>query len=553
MSTNPATGVYGSGQMFTVQVVLNTAGQKVNAAEGTLSFSPKELSVVSITKGSLFNLWTAEPSFSNTAGTISFSGGNPSGYSGSGGAVISITFRTLGSGTSRVSFQNGAVLAADGRGTNVLTSMNGGSYTVSAQTSEPAPERIVEYIAPSNTPAAPIVRSDTHPDSSSWYASTVASLAWNLPSGVTGVRTLLDKNPTSVPSRLYETPISSITLDDLDEGESFFHIQFRNDDGWGKVAHYRLAVDTQPPKGFSFALPDDADLSNPEQVLVYAVEQSTSPLSRLLITIDGGDPIEYQLEAETGEITLPSLKPGYHSIVADVFNQAGNNTIATISFTILAFDKPVFTEYPNTIDRDVIPVIQGKTRPNATVRVTFTQVGAGVSSSDAPRVYEVQSDDSGIFTVIPDGRLQYGVYELVAEATDRFGAQSELSEAIRFVVTEPGYVQFGAFAISFLSIVIPLIAMTALLVLVLWFTYVRLRLMKVGVVRESREALSILATEFDHLHDVLLKEADNIVQSRKTNKLTKSEEELVERMTQALNLSESRVTKEITDVSDIVT
>ena len=68
---SPATGGYTAGSTFTVQVVINTEGAGVNAAEGTLSFNPSELSVVSVSRGaSIFNLWTQEPSFSNGAGTI---------------------------------------------------------------------------------------------------------------------------------------------------------------------------------------------------------------------------------------------------------------------------------------------------------------------------------------------------------------------------------------------------------------------------------------------------------------------------------------------------
>ena len=82
LSVSPGTGVYTAGQTFTVRVVVNTAGANINAAEGTLSFKPEELSVVSVAKGSIFNLWTADPSFSNSAGTVTFSGGTPTGYTG---------------------------------------------------------------------------------------------------------------------------------------------------------------------------------------------------------------------------------------------------------------------------------------------------------------------------------------------------------------------------------------------------------------------------------------------------------------------------------------
>ena len=103
LSITPATGVYTTGQAFSVQVVVNTAGTPVNAADGTVSFNPRELSVLSVTRAtSIFNLWTGEPSFSNSAGTVSFSGGVPTGYTGVNGSVMSITFKSLTSGAARV-------------------------------------------------------------------------------------------------------------------------------------------------------------------------------------------------------------------------------------------------------------------------------------------------------------------------------------------------------------------------------------------------------------------------------------------------------------------
>ena len=208
LSVSPNTGVYTAGQTFSARVVVNTGSDSINAADGTLSFNPKEITVVSISKGSIFSLWTAEPSFSNSAGTITFSGGSPSGYKGSGGTIITITFRAAAAGSPKVSFSSGSVLAADGRGTNVLTSMNGGSFTIAAAGAGTAPEpEVIEYVAPANTPAAPAVESSTHADQELWYNQKTAELTWSLPSDVTAVRTLLDENSGSIPTRVYDTPI----------------------------------------------------------------------------------------------------------------------------------------------------------------------------------------------------------------------------------------------------------------------------------------------------------------------------------------------------------
>ncbi len=545
LSVSPGTGVYAAGQTFTARVVVNTSGANINAAEGTLSFKPGELSVVSVSKGTIFNLWTAEPSFSNTAGTISFSGGTPTGYTGSNGTVLSVTFRTKGAGSPRVNFANGSVLAADGRGTNVLTGMNGGSFTVTAETSSPTPETVIEYVPPANTPAAPSVTSGTHPDQALWYKEKTARLSWSLPSGVTAVRTLLDERSSSVPTRVYDTPIDSIELS-LEEGVQYFHVQFKNADGWGKVTHYRLAVDTLAPTRFELSLPADVDLSNPIQTLVASTADATSKVLKFKVQIDGAEPIEIIDTENTGTITLPSLTPGYHTVVVEAFDEAGNSTIGSLSFTILAFDKPVFTEVPSVISAGVIPVFKGATRPNAEVIVTFSRVGAN------PIDTSVRSDANGAFTFIPDTALQEGVYDITARAVDQYGAQSEMSDPVRVAVQAPGYLRVGSFLVNVLSVLVPLIALSGLLLVTFVYTVRRTRRMRRGVAREAHEVVTVLEREFGSLATLIAQSSQSLQASRKTGKLTKAEDEFFTELTAALTTAQATIVKEVTDVEDIV-
>lgn len=552
LSVSPATGVYSSGETFSVRVVVDTAGESINAADGTLSFSPNELSVVNVSKGSIFGLWTADPQFSNSAGTITFSGGTPQGYSGSAGTVLNITFRAKGSGSTRVQFSSGSVLAADGRGTNVLSNMSGGSYTISAVTEDPEPEAIIEYVPPDNTPAAPKITSATHPDPERWYAQKTAELAWTLPSDVTAVRTLLDKRPSSIPSKVYEDPISEITLEDLDEGEQYFHLQFQNADGWGSVTHYRLAVDTVPPRDLRLTIPEAADLSNPNQTIQVDVDEETSGVRRYIVQLDGGEPFEYIDETGSSTIELTDLTPGYHTAVVEAFDAAGNSTVGNLSFTISAFAKPQFTEYPAEINEDVIPVIKGTTKPQAEVTVTIEQVGVGRSKASAVETYTVMSNADGVFTVIPEGTFSLGVYELTAVATDERGAQSEPSDSVRMAVQRPGYLQLGSWAVSVLSVFVPLVALLGIAVVGVWYLILILRRTKRSVEREAGEAQQILTKEFDALQAELHKHRTELTNSRKTKKLTKTETQVLDALERSLQQSRQRVKKEISDVEDIV-
>ncbi|MDA8596749.1 cohesin domain-containing protein [Candidatus Pacebacteria bacterium] len=547
LSVSPQTGVHTVGGVFSAQVRVNTGGEAINAAEGTLRFDPQKITVLSVSKGSIFNLWTADPTFSNSAGTISFGGGaTPPGYSGSSGAVISITFKAQSAGDAKVSFTSGSVLAADGRGTNVLTSMGSAAFTIAAA-GVPAEPEVIEYVAPANTPGLPSITSTSHPDPAAWYQATDATLNWSVPAGVTSVRTLIDGSSGSIPTKVYETPIRTISLD-LEEGVQYFHLQFRNEDGWGRVAHYRLAVDTESPTQFDISLPDGADLSNPVQTLVLNTVDEPSGVSRYEVQLDGGEPYEYIDETGSSTITLPALSPGKHTVVIEAFDAAGNSRVATFSFTILSFDRPEFTEYPSRINTDVIPVISGVTRANAEVTVTVRKV----SGSTEPQTYTMVSDEAGVFTFIPDSYFELGVYELTATAIDEFGAQSEESDPIRIAVEEPGYLQIGGFLVSVLSVLVPLLGLLILLILGLLYIVRRLRNIKSTVAGETEEALAVLRSEFAQLRATLRTESDELAASRKGGKLTKAETQLVEAVEVAMKESEQRVKKEVSDVDDIV-
>lgn len=545
LSLSPSTGVYTANGTFSVRVVVNTQGKPINAADATLSFNPRELSVVSVNRsGSIFNLWVTEPAFSNSAGTINFSGGLPSGYTGSGGNIMTVTFRAAGAGTARVGFTKGSVLANDGRGTNVLTAMNGGTYTIQAQAVAPEPEEI-EYIAPANTPAAPKVTSETHANPTKWYTANEAVLNWALPSGVTAVRTLLNEIPTTVPTKVYENPIRTITLADLPEGESYFHIQFRNADGWGKVTHYRLAVDSANPTKIEISHPEGANLADPVQTLLVKVEDETTKVKRFKVKVDSAEPFDYLDETGSSTILLPTLEPGYHSVIIEAFDEAGNSIVGTYSFTLEAFNKPVFTEFPTEINEEVIPVIKGLTRPRSEVEVTVSRVGG------EPSLYSVTSDEAGEFIFIPEGTFSNGVYELSAQATDEFGAKSDVSDTVRIAVQQPGFLRVGSLIVSVLSVVVPLLVLVIALVLGLWYLLLYSRRFRKRVGVESTEALEILHSEFSALQTTLHEQESSLRETRKTNKLTKAESAMIEVLDKALQTSQRKVEKEIVDVTKL--
>ncbi len=551
LNVSPATGVYAVGTPFTISVRVNTSGASVNAADGVLTFNPKELQVVSVSRaGSVFNLWVEEPAFSNSAGTISFGGGlMGSGYTGNAGTIMTATVRAVGAGTPKIQFRNGTVTAFDGQGTNVLTAMNGGSFTIAAAADAPAPE----YIPPANTPQAPQVKSSTHPDSAAWYKDTTAKLSWSIPQGVTAIRTLLDKSSGSVPTVVYDEIITEKTVDDLPQGISYFHIQFKNADGWGRITHYRLAVDSEAPKDFVIT---ETESETAETMLLFVVDDA-SPITEFKVQLDGGESISVPgaKEGATTTYALPHLMPGYHTVSAEAIDSAGNTRIATYAFTVAAFEKPQFTEYPNRINTEVIPALKGVTRPNATVFVEVKRVDGETLVAlpdDIATAHGVTvADADGAFTYIPDGPFAEGVYEIRAVARDEDGRVSEPSEPVRVIVEVSGIVAFGTALVRVLSVIVPLIALILLLIFGSWYLWHRLVLWKRRVAKEANEAEAELTKEFHAIITNLNAHVDALKLSRK-NKLLKAEEELIAALEQDLKTAQARIGKEIADIEKAV-
>jgi Cohesin domain len=136
---SPDIGVYTIGEIFEIKVLADTGGQKINAAEAELTFNPDALEVQRIlTHDSILESWPTPPVFSNEKGTVRFSGWTKRNYEGKDGLLVTIRFKAKTSQSSNAYLAAGAILAADGRGSNIITSMKSGLYTVGAQHVVPA-------------------------------------------------------------------------------------------------------------------------------------------------------------------------------------------------------------------------------------------------------------------------------------------------------------------------------------------------------------------------------------------------------------------------------
>lgn len=538
LSLSPSTGVYTAGSTFLIRVLVNTGGTAINAAEGKLHFNNAELSVVSVSEaGSIFNLWTTEPEFSNGAGTITFGGGSPKGYIGSAGQIFTITFKALRESTSRVDFTSGVILAADGRGTNIVSSLNGGVYTIGSQKTTPPPE----YVVPDNTPGAPVVTSSTHPDGGTWYTSKDVVFSWKVPSDVTNVRLTADHNAHTIPTVFYDSPITGKTLKDFDEGAWYLHVQFKNDNGWGKITHFPFNIDATKPESFTITEVTGSDPTDPRVAFRFDAVDTVSGISDYEIQMDGGDTVSWHDDGPH-IYHINDLEPGQHTMVVRALDKAGNSLVESTTFTVEALVAPVITDYPSELASGSTLVIRGKAIPDSAVNIFVKE------HAEEPKTFTVPADSTGAFTFIMDDKLADGTYQVWAQVSDGRGAKSADSKEVTVLVRPIGFIRIGNLAVSFLSVAIPLIALVVLAALLLLYGARRVREFRRAVRKEVTEAEEVLHESFTKLHFSVQEHVKKLEVARKRRDLTKEEEHMVSNLNKALNEAERVVSKEIRDI-----
>jgi hypothetical protein len=349
---SPATGSYAAGQTFTVTVQTDPKGDSINAVESNLTFDKTKLSVISIAKGSAFSLWTNEPTFSNSAGTIFFGGGSPTPFTAKSN-LVSVTFKTLAEGSGALSFGSSIVTAADGRGTDVLETKSGGTYTVTALAT-PTPEPTTPKtettednatLAFGDPPRAPEVGSVTFLDPEIWYNKVDGAFTWELPFDVNGLRAEIATSATHVPSTVIDPPNEEfvVSKENLVDGVQYLSVQFKNQVGWGAVTNRKIQIDTTAPEAFVINVRAGTTPSS-FPLLIFEAEDATSGIEQYEMFIADKEPLMVTPdEAKLGYL-LKELEDGTYTVKIIASDKAGNKTESTVAVLITAgWLKPLDT------------------------------------------------------------------------------------------------------------------------------------------------------------------------------------------------------------------
>jgi hypothetical protein len=535
---SPQSDSYSSGKTFSARVRVSS-NQAVNAVSGTLNFPTDKLQVTSVSKvGSILTLWVQDPSYDNLSGRVSFEGVVPNpGYSGSDGLVVSITFKVVGAGTANVNFSDASVLANDGSGTNILTTITPASYSLGGVV--PAPNDTTQPPPPSGTPRAPVVTSSTHPSSSHWYQAHDAKFSWTAESDVTATRLLLGKSANSVPTQEYSPAISSKEVDKIDDGIWYLHVQNKNAAGWGAVTHFMVKIDSSAPETFSMKEVERADGTDPRVRLSLNASDNFSGIKSYGIQIDKGEEESWNDDG-TGIFESEPLPPGNHSIYARAYDEAGNFATASVNISIEPIEGPKINSYTDKVSGSSPLIVRGTALPGATVKVILGKSGGIFGSADAePRTQNARVDDNGNFSIAVNTQgLVSGAYDLTAVTVDKRGAQSEPTIAKTVLINASWLRTIGSGILSFLAIAIPAVALIFLLLIVFLRGYNSVKMTNRKYKASLRNVEELVDKSFTLLKEDVEDSIRLLERTKTKRKLTAEEDAIIERFRENLREAE---------------
>jgi len=547
---SPSDGTYEVGGTFSLKVKLRSEQVSANVAGAEISFNKNELEAVRISKtGSIFSLWTTEPTFSNSSGRIVFEGGNPVAFKGGSGTIITITFRAKVSAITNVTFSSGSVLAADGGGTNILTSMGGGTYKLKPKVIISEPESEQEYIPPFTlgVPAAPKIFSFTHPNPEGWYSNNDPVFKWTVQEGITAARVLYGRNPRSAPTVLYSPPISEKKLEGLEDGIWYFHCQLKNSYGWGGITHFKFRIDTKNPEPFEIEIKGGKKTTNPRPILIFNTIDHLSGIENYEVKIGNsrGNVITDE-EIESNPYQLPVQAPGIHNIIVKASDKAGNCEVSIAEIEILPIEAPIITNAPSELSVNDLIILKGLAVPKAKINIYV--------EDEKGRVFldHTQSTDKGIWYFTFSHSVPEGNYKAWAEAINKEGARSTPSEAVYFSVKKPVFIKVGMMELDYQKTLIIFIGL--IIVLGLWFVLLRLSLerRRRKIRKEAEDIGRSLREAFESLRITSDKYLRKLEKAKSKRGLTRKEGQLRKNLKENLRVAEKFIEKEIKDLLQII-
>lgn len=561
---SPSVGSYVIGDRFTVNVKAFVGGTNINASEGGITFDKNVLEVAAVSDtGSIFSLWTTQPSFSNSNGTISFGGGlQAPGFSGQQGKVIGITFVAKAVGTASVRFSNGAILANDGKGSNILESMGSANFTIVAKDQNPAAIKPGSGIAPTNVLTVepidklsngsssdeymkPVIVSTTNPDQNAWTKSNNVQFQWDVPKKAIGMSWSVDKDYKGKPEEKVRGLLTNKTVEGLADGIWYFHLKFYDSKKWGAIGTYRVLIDTNRPESLSINIQQADQNSFPK--LMFKTTDLMSGVDHYEVFVNSFDEKEATLPEDDAQsqlaVQLTNLEYGKHTALIKVLDKAGNETVSTVNFEIQPIETPVVKNYAKEVKESDQFFVSGTALPDTAINVYIQNEENKVTAA------AIKSDANGGWFFLGPSKLKNGRYIMWVEAENSAGLKSKPTEKLTFLVTPPVFAVIGNFVINYFTVLVSLLFMVLLIGVLLFYI---IALIRKKLKKETVEVETVLQQNLANLKKIVDDEVAKLSQLAPAPAAVKEGKRMKDTFASQVDQARKKIMKEIKDVEDIL-
>lgn len=521
----PSSGTYQEGSTFSVKVKVNSDGASVNAAQAKILFPSEILEVKSISKAnSIFVLWPEEPVFSNSKGEISFKGGIPApGFTGTDN-LLTINFRAKKTGQAKVSFSEAEVLAADGRGTNILKLTSKASFPI-----------IETYAEVNKIPDSPKIISPTHPEENLWYNNFNPEFEWEISSAIIGINYKLNQDFFYLLKATIKDVESSKKFEEIKDGIWYFYLRTQNKIGWSKASRRKIQIDTISPNPFDITVDNQGDPTNPRPFLYFETTDDLSGISHYDMKIGEKDTLSLAM-IETNPYHLPQQEPDNYKVSVKAIDQAGNSQESLTFLNIESIPSPEILVYPEIyVAGEELFYVSGTALPNLIVIISFEK------NEKLIRSWEVKSNENGDWSFSTNEIFKSGKYLISAKSKDQRGAISypSLKHQIKVVLTG---ISIGPLTITYQVLFFILVILIILIVVVV-ICLISLKVKKIR--RETHEAAESLKSTFDRIKRETIEKIEYLDSKPGLNS---NEERLRTDLINILEKSEGLIAKEIEDI-----
>lgn len=547
---DPPTAIVPIGEPLTVEVRIDSAGEEIGSTDATIAYDPADLDFQSLqVEGSVFSRTLVDDATNPGRLDLSaFVERNKPAFTGEDGLVARLVFMPKRNAATQLRFAQASahaplpLTASVADIGNVLTELQSATYTLVPRESVPAPMVVAQAVGAATGGTSGVVFDPPLTDDG-WVRATSVKASWELPQGATALRVGVATSAEAVPDKLYPVPVSSATVELPQDGEQFLVRQFAYGEGnWDAVVSTPLKVDNTPP---SLSIAQVA-LEDGRAAMAYEILAPDDGVGEVsyMVGIDGAELAAWEYPDDG--IWIPQdLRPGEHVLTVEATDGVGNATSTDYLFSVNMIEAPILTQIDERVLTGDTITVSGTTFPDAQVTVYASH------NENDPREVVVPSDESGKFTAVVTDGARAGTYTVWFTVVDRFGAESPSSIKRSVTVTQPSIILFGSVAVSYLSVVVPLLALIVLLVLIVWLVFVYVKSYRRRVQRETREAFTTARKEFEQLRQELVQQIGMLERANQSRELTREEMRIFTDLSKRLDYIERHIAEEIDDIERV--